>query len=98
MTDADQSTNVPIIGDATAPKITINYPNPDSIAAGSHDPLITAAITQTLSNYTPLPGEAPGGTSRRDLNPLVIKLSEAPSKITIKHADSTLTLDDYTWR
>ena len=32
----------------------------------------------------------------RDLNPLVIKLSEAPSKITIKHADSTLTLDDYT--
>ena len=47
----NESTNVPIIGDATAPKVTIIYPNPDSLAAGSHDPLITAAITQTLSNY-----------------------------------------------
>ena len=91
----EQATNVPIIGDATAPKITINYPNPDSIAAGSHDPVITAAITQTLSTYTLLSGEVAGGTRNRDLHPLVIKLSEGPSKITIKHADSTLTLDDY---
>ena len=28
-----------------------------------------------------------------DLNPLEFKLSEAPSKITIKHGDSTLTLE-----
>ena len=92
---AETLTNIPIIGDATAPKVTINYPNPDSIAAGSHDPVITAATTQTLSDYTPLSGEVPGGTSRLNLSPLVIKLSEGPSKITIKHADSTLTLDDY---
>ena len=92
---SNQATNVPIIGDATKPKITINYPNPDSIAAGSHDPVITAAITQTLSTYTQLSGEVAGGTRNRDLHPLVIKLSEGPSKITIKHADSTLTLDDY---
>ena len=33
--------------------------------------------------------------TKRALNPLKIKLSEAPSKITIKHADSTLTLEAY---
>ena len=88
-------TNVPIIGDATAPKITINYPNPDSLAAGSHDPRISAAITQSLSDYVSLPGEASGVQTNRRLKPLEFKLSEAPSKITIKHADSTLTLDDY---
>jgi hypothetical protein len=97
---AGTATNVPIIGDATAPKITINYPNPDSIAAGSHDPVITAAISQTLSNYTSLSGEVAGGTSRRDLNPLVFTVSEGPSKITIKHdtegsGDSTLTLNPF---
>ena len=75
--------------------MTVIYPNPDSIAAGSHDPLITAAISQTLSKYTLLSGEVPGGTRNRDLNPLVFNLSEAPSSITIKHADSTLTLEDY---
>ena len=88
-------TNVPIVGDATAPTITINYPNPDSLAAGSHDPRISAAITQSLSDYVSLPGEASGVQTNRRLKPLEFKLSEAPSKITIKHADSTLTLDDY---
>ena len=38
--DAATATNVPIVGDATAPTITVSYPNPDSIASGSHDPLI----------------------------------------------------------
>ena len=88
--------NVPIIGDATAPKITVNYPNPDSIAAGSHDPLISAALTQSLGTaYDMLPGENAGVQENRALKPLEIKLSETPSKITIKHADSTLTLEDY---
>ena len=91
------ATNVPIIGDATAPKITVNYPNPDSIAAGSHDPRISAAITQTFAAeaYTLLPGEASGVQSNRRLKPLEFKLSETPRKIKIKHADSTLTLEDY---
>ena len=95
-TPTDQ-TNVPIIGDATAPKVTVIYPNPDSIAAGSakHKPLITAAIMQTLSLYDLLPGEPTGAQTDRRLNPLEFTLSETPSKITIKHADSTLTLDDY---
>ena len=88
-------TVLPIIGDATAPKVTVNYPNPDSIADGSHDPLITAAITQTLGLYDLLPGEPTGVQNDRRLKPLEFKLSETPSKITIKHADSTLTLDDY---
>ena len=94
---ATASTNVPIIGDATAPTITVNYPNPDSIAAGSHKPLITAAPTQTLSSsiYTLLPGEPAGMQTDRELKPLDFKLSETPSKITIKHADSTLTLGPY---
>ncbi len=92
---ANSRTDIPIIGDATAPTIDVRYPNPDSLAAGSHDPLITAAITQKIANYTRLPGEA-SGINTRDLNPLVIKLSEAPSKITIKHADSTLTLNPFT--
>ena len=73
----------------------VRYPNPDSMAAGSHKPLITAVIMQTLSKYVQLPGEASGVQSNRRLNPLEFKLNEAPSKITIKHADSTLTLDDY---
>lgn len=91
------NTNVAIIGDATAPKITVNYPNPDSIAAGSHDPRISAAITQTLGAdaYTLLPGEASGVQTARPLKPLKFELSEAPSRITIKHADSTLILEDY---
>ena len=88
------ATDVPIIGDATAPKITVNYPNPDSIAAGSHDPLISAALTQTLAGYDLLPGET-DAVKTRDLRPLEFKLSETPSKITIKHADSTLTLGAY---
>ena len=87
-------TNVPIIGDTTAPTIDVRYPNPDSMAAGSHKPLITAVLTQTLSNYKPLPGEA-SGVNTRKLNPLNIRFSESPSKITIKHADSTLTLNGY---
>lgn len=93
--DATTSTNVRIIGDATAPKITVNYPNPDSIAAGTHDPLISAAITQSLANYDMLPGENAGVQNNRALKPLDFKLSETPSKITIKHADSTLTLSAY---
>ena len=92
---AGANTTVPIIGDATAPKVTVNYPNPDSIADGSHDPLITATIMQTLGLYDLLPGEPTGVQNNRRLNPLEFKLSETPSKITIKHADSTLTLDDY---
>ena len=94
-TDPPGATNVPIIGDATAPKITVNHPNPDSIAAGTHDPLISAAIMQTLALYDLLPGEPTGAQTDRKLSPLEFKLSETPSKITIKHADSTLTLDDY---
>ena len=93
---APANTNVPIIGDATAPKITVNYPNPDSVAAGSHDPLISAAVTQSLGTaYDMLPGENSGVQENRALNPLDFKLSETPSKITIKHADSTLTLGAY---
>ena len=93
---ATDATDLPIIGDATAPKITVNYPNPDSVAAGSHDPLISAAVMQSLGTaYDQLPGEASGVQENRALNPLDIKLSETPSKITIKHADSTLTLGPY---
>ena len=36
------SENLMIIADATAPTITIIHPHPDSVAAGSQDPLITA--------------------------------------------------------
>ena len=87
-----ERTVIDIIGDTTLPTITVLYPNPDSIAAGSHKPLITAAIMQTLIDYKKLPGEASGVQSDRPLNPLEFKLSESPSKIEIKHADSTLTL------
>ncbi len=90
-----EGTDVPIIGDTTAPEISVVYPDPDSLAAGTHDPLITAAITQSLTDYVRLPGEATGVQNNRRLLPLEFKLSEAPSLITIKHADSTLTLDDY---
>ena len=93
--DNNDPTTIPIIGDATAPTITVVHPNPDSIAAGSQDPLISAAITQTLDGYTELAGEASPQTDR-ELNPLNFKLSESPSKITITHGDSVLTLDDIT--
>lgn len=93
---ATDATDISIIGDATAPKITVNYPNPDSVAAGTHDPLISAAVTQSLGTaYDMLPGENSGVQENRELNPLDFKLSETPSKITIKHADSTLTLGAY---
>ena len=39
--DAATATNVPIVGDATAPTITVSYPNPDSIATGAHRPRIS---------------------------------------------------------
>ena len=81
-----------IIADATAPTITVIHPNPDSIAAGSQDPLISAEIMQTLSGYLPLPGEVQSVQTDRELNPLEFKLSEVPYTIKLTHGDSVLTL------
>ena len=83
-------TNVPIIGDATAPVITINYPNPDSIEAGSHRARISNRAITFFSNYTPLP-EEPAKTWLLT-NPLSFDLSEVPDSIKIVHGDSTFSL------
>ena len=87
-------TNVPIIGDATAPVITINYPNPDSIATGSHRARISGHANPSFSatrGYIPLPGEG-----RFPLlwlpTPLSFDLSEVPDSIRITHGDSTYSL------
>ncbi len=85
--DATTATNVPIIGDATAPTITVSYPNPDSIAAGSHDPLI-AILGRTIGNYIPLPGEQARRVFYTGKN-LRIDLSEVPDSVIITHGDST---------
>ena len=85
--DAATTTNVPIIGDATAPTITVSYPNPDSIAAGSHDPLI-AILGRTIGNYIPLPGEQARRVFLTGKN-LRIDLSEVPDSVMITHGDST---------
>lgn len=72
------------IADATRPRIAIVHPHPDSM-----DDRISAAVTQTLSGYIPLPGEAQGVQTNRRLNPLEFKLSEVPDSIRITHGDST---------
>ena len=91
--DAATATNVPIIGDATAPVITINYPNPDSIAAGSHDARISAARAQVLREYTPLLGEGQFHFFRGfPTNPLSFDMSEIPDSLRITHGDSTYSL------
>ena len=91
--DAATATNVPIIGDATAPVITINYPNPDSIEAGSHDARIAAARGQVLREYTALPGETQFHFVRGfPTNPLSFDMSEIPDSLRITHGDSTYSL------
>ena len=71
------------IADATRPRIAILHPHPDSM-----DDRISAAVTQTLSGYKPLPGEAWGVQTNRELNPLEFELSEVPDSIRITHGDS----------
>ncbi len=72
------------IADANSPSIAIVHPRPDS-----PEDRISADVTQTLSGYIPLPGEAQGVQANRRLNPLEFKLSEVPDSIRITHGDST---------
>ncbi len=72
------------IADATPPGITIIYPHPDRM-----EDRISAAVTQTLSGYYPLPGEAQDVQTDRRLNPLEFEISEVPDAIRITHGDST---------
>ncbi|MDE2999110.1 MAG: cohesin domain-containing protein [Gemmatimonadota bacterium] len=72
------------IVDATSPVITIVHPHPDSMEGR-----ISAAVTQTLSDYLHLPEEARRVQTNRRLNPLEFKLSEVPDSIRISHGDST---------
>ena len=72
------------IADATSPGITIVYPHPARM-----ENRISAAATQTLSGYIPLPGEAQDVQASRRLNPLEFNLSEVPDSIRITHGDST---------
>ena len=71
------------IADATPPVITIVHPHPDSM-----EDRISAAVTQTLSGYLHLPGEAWDVQANRRLNPLEFRLSEVPDSIRITHGDS----------
>ena len=72
------------IADATSPGITIVYPHPARM-----ENRISAAATQTLSGYIPLPGEARDVQASRRLNPLEFNLSEVPDSIRVTHGDST---------
>ncbi len=80
-----------IVADATAPTITVDHPNPDSIAAGSADPRISADTTQTLTDYTLLPGEMKGVQTDRVLSPIDFKLSEFTDTVKISHGDSSFS-------
>ena len=88
---AGANTDVHIIGDATAPVITINYPNPDSIATGSHRARISSRNGWLLRTYIPLPGE-PTTLKALRTKSLVVELSEVPDSIRIIHGDSTYGL------
>ena len=72
------------IADATPPRIAIVHPHPDSM-----EDRISAAVTQTLPGYYPLPGEAQDVQTDRRLKPLEFELSEVPDSIRITHGDST---------
>ena len=82
-------TNIPIIGDATAPKITMKYPHPDSITAGSHKPVITALIAKRLAGYKLMPGEVEAHKDSFKLNPLNFQVSEALDSIRILHGKNS---------
>lgn len=71
------------IADAAPPRIAIVHPHPDSL-----EDRISAAVTQTLTGYRPLPGETTDVQASRWLKPLVFKLSEVPDSIRITHGDS----------
>ena len=90
----DQATGVTIIGDATAPTITVRYPNPDSITAGSHDARISYHPNQLLRNYILLQGESNLGNRIRvrGRKVLLFDVSEVPDSIKISHGDSTFSL------
>ena len=71
------------IADATPPRIEIVHPHPDSM-----EDRISAAVSQTLSGFRPLPSEAGAPQAGRWLKPLAFWLSEVPDSIRITHGDS----------
>ena len=87
--------DIEIIGDATAPTITINYPNPDSIASGAHRPRFSRHSIQAFPNsYIPMPGETReiGRWLKYVRKPLSFDVSEVPDSVKITHGDSTHSL------
>ena len=76
--------NFTITADGTTPKITVNFPNPDSLAIGSHNPRITAVFSQII-DYVFENGNLPP-----DLSPLSFDISEEVDSILVEHADSSV--------
>ena len=72
------------IADGSPPRIAIVHPHPDSL-----EDRISAAVTQSLTDYRPVPGETTDVQASRWLKPLEFNLSEVPDSIRITHGDST---------
>ncbi|MCE2441426.1 MAG: T9SS type A sorting domain-containing protein [Candidatus Latescibacteria bacterium] len=80
--DAFDSNGYTITIDGTSPKITMNYPHPDS----ANETRITAAVAQDIQDsYTFEAGNVPPS-----VNPLHISVSEVVDSILVTHGDSTM--------
>ena len=80
-TEFDYTDGWAITIDGTSPKITMNYPHPDS----ANETRITAAVAQDIENtYT-----FEAGNTAPEVNPLDITLSEEVDSILVAHGDST---------